>query len=279
MKLNVIIPTRGRPYQLAAAVYSLFFCASGKHDITFCVACDDDDEPSKLAIRELRQSHLPVFVRIGPRPETLGSVANDLAAHWPADVYQIFADDLICITNNWDDILAKAAEQTPHGVFWMKSAKEQRSLVPAVTEKWRAAAGGIFTENFPFWFDDLWLEELWVMATDDAPLELDVLVVDRPASTHRMRDLEFWARFYHAMRSERLAHGRKVSEALGLPPTLYTSVVGKEFARRMDEYPPLNKDDAAKIEASNKAETDAPSERYLRVKAKAEELMKMRLAA
>lgn len=270
MKINVLIPTRGRPLQLAAALYSLFFCASDKHEVQFCVACDDDDEPTKLALRELRQSHLPVFVRFGPRPETLGSVANDLAAHWPADVYQIFADDLMCITHGWDEILAQAVTNTPHGVFWMKSAKEQRSLVPAVTEKWRAAAGGIFTEHFPFWFDDLWLEELWVMATDEAPMELETLVVDRPSSTHRMRELDFWAGFYYSMRQERIRHGREIAMALGFA----TPVIGDEFARRMNAYPPLNKSDAAKIEASNKAETGEPSERYMRVKERAENLMR-----
>lgn len=279
MKINVLIPTRGRPLQLAAALYSLFFCASDKHELTFCVACDDDDDPTKNALRELRQSHLPIFVRVGPRPETLGSVANDLAAHWPADVYQVFADDLICITHGWDDILAQAVEKTPHGVFWMKSAKAQRSLVPAVTEKWRAAAGEIFTEYFPYWFDDLWLEELWVMATGEAPISLETLVVDRPASTHRMRELSFWARFYHALRSERLERGRRIASALNLPECSFASIIGKEFAKRMDSYPPLNEEDAAKIEASNKAETTPPSEQYLRVKAKAEELMKMKVAA
>lgn len=271
MKLNVLIPSRGRPYQLAAALYSLFFCASGKHELTMCVACDDDDDPTKNALRELRQSGLPVFVRVGPRPETLGSVANDLAAHWPADVYQVFGDDLMCITNNWDEILAQAVEKTPHGVFWMKSAKDQRSHVPAVTEKWRAAAGGIFTEHFPFWFDDLWLEELWVMATDDVPIELDAWVIDRPAATHRMRDLEFWTRFYYSMRNDRLEHGRSIARTLGFSEP----VVGVEFARRMNnEAVPLSAEASAKIELSNKAETGEPSEQYMRTKERAEKLMR-----
>jgi hypothetical protein len=235
-----------------------------------CVACDDDDEPTKLALRELRQSGLPVFVRVGPRPETLGSVANDLAAHWPADVYQVFGDDLMCITHGWDEILAQAVEKTPHGVFWMKSAKDQQSLVPAITEKWRAAAGEIFTEHFPYWFDDLWLTETWVMATGDAPIYLETLVVDRPSSTHRMRELEFWARFFYTMRQERLEQGRKIASALGFKEP----AISKPFAQRMDTYPPLSGEAATKIEASNKAETGEPSEQYLRVKARAEELMR-----
>jgi hypothetical protein len=239
-----------------------------------CVACDDDDEPTKHALRELRQSGLPVFVRVGPRPETLGSVANDLAAHWPADVYQVFGDDLMCITHGWDEILAQAVEKTPHGVFWMKSAKDQQSLVPAVTEKWRVAAGGIFTEYFPYWFDDLWLTESWVMATGEEPIFLESLVVDRPASTHRMRELDFWAKFYYTMRQERAAHGRKIAALLSLPDKDFGAEVARRFSERMDTYPPLNRNDAIKIETSNKAETTPPSEAYLRTKARAEELMR-----
>ena len=276
MKLNVLIPTRGRPYQLAAAIYSLFFCSSGKHELRFCVACDDDDEPTQVALREMRQ-HLPIFVRVGPRPDNLGSVANDLSAHWSADAYQVFGDDLMCITNNWDDILAQAVKKTPHGVFWMKSAKDQTSLVPAVTEKWRAAAGGIFTEHFPFWFDDMWLLELWIMATDADPIFLDTLVVDRPHSTHRMRDLQFWSRFFYAMRQGRVDHGSRIASALGLP----APVVGPEFGKRMNKYEPLSAEKSASVELSNKADTGAPSEQYLNIKARAEELMRkaMRKAA
>ena len=274
MKINVLIPTRGRPLQLAAALYSMFFCSSDKHEVKFCVACDDDDEPTKLALRELRQSHLPVSVRIGPRPDTLGSVANDMAAHWPADVYQIFADDLMCITHGWDEILAQAVTQTPHGVFWMKSAKHQQSLVPAVTEQWRVAAGQIFTEYFPYWFDDLWLQESWIMATGENPIFLDTVVVDRPSSTHRMRELEFWAKFYFAMRDERREHARAIADVLNLPEKAFASLMREAFSKRMETYPPLNANDAAKVEASNKAETGPPSESYVRVKERAENLMR-----
>jgi hypothetical protein len=237
--------------------------------VRYCVACDDDDEPTKEFLRDARME-MGISVRVGPRPDNLGSVANDLALHWPADVYQVFGDDLLCITYGWDKNLAEAVRKTPHGVFWMKSARTDESLVPAVTEKWRAAAGGIFTEHFPFWYDDLWLIELWVMATDADPIYLENTVVDKPTATHRMRDLAFWSRFFIHMRQARVEHGREIARNLGL----HTPVIGQEFANRMNKYGPLSAEFAAKVELGNKAETTPPSGAYLRIKARAENLMR-----
>ena len=269
MKISVLIPSRGRVRQLAASLTALWMCESGENEVHYCVACDDDDQDTREFLHAARME-LPINARIGPRPDNLGGVANDLALHWPADVYQVFGDDLLCITYGWDRNLADAARKTPHGVFWMRSARKDESLVPAVTEKWRAAAGGIFTEHFPFWFDDLWLIELWVMATDADPIYVENVVVDKPVSTHRMRDLEFWARFFYSMRQNRVEHGREIARNLGFP----SPKIGQEFANRMNRYEPLSAAFSAKVELSNKAETGEPSEQYLMMKARAQELLK-----
>lgn len=269
MKLNVLIPTRGRPLQLAAAIYSLFFCASGEHDIHFCVACDEDDEATQNALKEIR-SAIPTYVRVGPRPESLGSVANDLAMHWPADAYAIWADDLMCITYGWDEVIAKAVEETPHGVFWWTAARDVATFVPVITEKWRAAAGRVFTEHFPFWYDDLWLHELWIMATDADPISLDCKVIDKPRGTQRMRDLRFWHDFYTYMRAERVQEGKAIAKALGMPEPK----IGPHLAKRLNEMSIVTDDFLDDIMVKNKAETGAPSEFYLRVKARAENLMR-----
>ena len=245
-------------------------CESGKHEVMYRIACDDDDKATIDFLKTIAYE-FPFSVRIGPRPATLGSVANDLAAHWPADVYQVFADDLACITYGWDEVLAAAVEKTPHGVFWWKSARTDESLVPAVTEAWRVAAGGIFTEYFPFWYDDLWLRDLWIMTTDENQIYLDAFVVDKPIATHRMRDLKFWADFFCAMKWERVKHGKRIAANLGLPEPL----IGEPFAKRFYEAAPaFDEKWAAKIEKMNRAETDPPSEQYLETKARAEELMR-----
>lgn len=269
MKLHVLIPTRGRPQQLAAAIYSLYALSSGEHEIIFCVAVDDDDEKSIETLRALR-ARVPVYIRIGPRPETLGSVANDLARAWPADAYAVWADDLMCATYGWDETIAKALQETPHGIFWWTSARKEATFVPIISEKWRAAAGQVFTEHFPFWYDDLWLQEVWCMATDSGPISLPIEVVDKPTETQRMRDLRFWHDFYTFMRSERVLQGRRIAAALGMGEP----IIGDELARRLNEMSIVPDDFLADIEVKNKAETGEPSLVYTRTKQQAEELMR-----
>lgn len=269
MKLNILIPTRGRPYQLAAALYSLFFCASGKHEIQFCVACDEDDMPTQEALRALRPK-MPLFVRLGPRPETLGSVANDLAAHWPADAYAIWADDLMCVTYGWDEVVAQAVEEKPYGVFWWTPARDEATYVPVVTEKWRAATGFVFTDHFPFWYDDIWLHELWIFATGEDPIALNARVVDKPRETQRMRDLHFWHEFYHGMRPLRVRQAREIAAKLGLGESALTPYI----VPRLDAASKVPAGFLEDIEEKNKAETTPPSDAYLRTKARAEKILK-----
>ncbi len=263
--ISVLIPSRGRVRQLAAAITTLFQCWSGENPLQICVACDDDDPHTREFLDAARTEGLPVSYRVGPRPDTLGSVANDLARQWPADAYAVFADDLLCLTPGWDKVIARAVEEKPYGVFWWKSARDENTLVPIVTERWRAAAGGIFTEYFPFWYDDLWLYELWVMATDENPIVLDMLVLDRPNDTQRMRELEFWNGFYHRMREERVLHGRRIAGALGLAIPL----IADKWKEMLNRYKFSDMGELSRIEQSNRAEKGEPSEQYMRTKFKA----------
>ena len=268
MKLNVLIPSRGRPYQLAAALYSLAMNASNEHEVTLCVACDDDDIATQECLRALRPK-MPLYIRIGPRPDSLGSVANDLSDKWKADAYLIFADDLICSTYGWDAVVAKAVEETPHGVFWWTSASGVPTFVPIITEKWRAACGRLFTEHFPFWYDDLWLMELWVRATESEPIVLDIKVVDKPTATIRMRELRFWHDFFTFMRAERIEEGIRIAEALGLRKP----IIGKILSDKLDMHAVVSDNFLEDIMRRNKAESTPPDEAYKRAKERAEMLM------
>jgi len=249
-------------------------CQSAENEVLYIVAVDDDDLPTKILV-ENASNDIPLAMRLGPRPPSLGSVANDLAEHWPADAYAVWADDLLCITNDWDKEVAKAVAETPHGVFWWKNQADQMSLVPIVTEKWRAAAGRIFTEHFPFWYDDCWLYELWIMATDTNIKLLDIRAVDKPTATTGMRELPFWNHFYHAMRATRIEEAKAIAARLGLPEP----ACGPALKELLDHYSERDEKVLANIMIGNKAETGEPSERYLAAKRRAEELLTLKAAA
>lgn len=265
----MIIPSRERPRQLAAALTSLHMTASGEHQVQFCVACDDDDIGTKLFLTKA-QTELPIAVRIGPRPESLGSIATDLADHWRADVYAVFGDDMLCLSLDWDKTIAEAVEKTPHGVFWWKDGRGTPTLIPIITEKWRATTGRIFTDLFPFWYDDVWLYELWVMVTDSDPIFLDINALDRPQATIRMRELRFWTEFFHFMRAERLRESREIAKALGLKEP----VLGEYTKLFLDQHMLEDEDEIQDIMRRNKAESTPPDAAYNRAKERAVDLMR-----
>lgn len=219
MRITVVIPSRGRVFGLTGILRSMRFLESGKHEVKYVVGVDEDDVETQEACKKLRDARvLPLGYRTDARPVSLGGLINQLALCEPADVYTAINDDIVCLTPNWDDEIAKEVEKLPHGVFWWTDASSNGALFPIVTEKWRAAAGGIFGEWFPFWYDDLCLLELWVMATDEEVHQLPILICDKPRTvTHRMRELRFWQRIYIASRVLRIKLAREIAEKLGLP--------------------------------------------------------------
>lgn len=272
MDISIIIPSRGRVRGLEAVLYSLHYLQSGEHNIRYGVICDDDDLPTIMACREMREL-IPLGYRIGPRQETMGSTINDMAnrmhAEKPCDVYGVINDDILCVSIDWDKAIAKAVSQTPHGVFWWNNDYHMDALYPIVTETWRQAAGGIFGENFPFWYDDLCLIELWCMATEQDPLRIDASIVDKPVKTQRMRELKFWQSVYTKTRKLRVQQGKEIAKKLGLP----IPQTGEIFAQRLTDAL-IAMDDVylAQIE-KNQGETTEPDAAYLRAKQKAKALL------
>lgn len=218
--------------------------------------------------------HIPITNRVGPRQTTMGGAINDMAAYAAgqgAEVYVVINDDILCLSANWDQTIAEAVEKVPHGVFWWgcDPSMSQDALYPVVTEKWRSAAGGIFTDYFPFWYDDLCLAELWLMATDSEALRLDCQIIDRPVKTTRMRELRFWQQVYTRTRVLRETQARDIAAKLGLPSPECTTHVSKLMTARLKAVPDEKLDDIERTQG----ETTAPDAAYLEAKANAEKLL------
>lgn len=241
---------------------------SGEHEVAYGVCCDDDDPQTSLLCAGL-QGEIPLAFRVGPRPESLGGVINDMAERMPADAYLALTDHCLCLTPNWDEKIAAAVAQTPHGVFWWKNALPHEALLAIVTEGWRKAAGGIFTDHYPFWFDDLCLLEQWVMATDAEPLVLDVTLAHKATSTHRMRDLPFWQDFFIRTRALRVEKGKEIAAALGLPTPAIGFALAERLTAILKSVPPS---ELHKIE-QGQGDASPPDPAYLAAKARAESIL------
>ena len=270
MRIAVIIPSRERAIGLAAVITSLDMLASGKNEITYGVCADEDDPPTKLFALGI-QARMPdrIAVRVGPRPQSLGALVNDMALRLPADAYCSITDDILCLTPAWDEEIRAKIEETPHGVFWWRNALEQDSLFAVVSDAWRQAAGGIFTNYYPFWFDDWALAELWTLATGREPLRLNAQIADKPRHTHRLRDIPFWQSFYIFTRAERVRWARDIAAKLGLPEPLHAEAMADRLNAALHA---MDAEAAKRIELQG--DTEAPDAAYVATKVRAENMMR-----
>lgn len=271
MDITVIIPSRGRVRGLSAILASLKFLESGKHRVQYGVCCDEDDIATAMFCQTY-QSELPhqFSYKIGPRPESLGGVINEMAGLMPADLYFMLTDHCLCLTPEWDDIAAKAAEETPHGIFfWTIVYPKLDGHFCIVTEKWRAADGRLMSEDYPFWFDDLALLEQYPLATGQGAMHLPIEMAFIPAKTHRMRDLKFWRDYFIFKRADRVERGKAIAEKLGLPIPAF----GEAFAQALSELLPKASDEHLDYITNLNGDQSEPDASYLAAKAKAEQEM------
>lgn len=265
MDITVIIPSRGRTRLLSTVLTSLNLLESGNHKVTYAVCCDDDDPRTSLFCAGM-QKDIPLAFWKRPRPESLGGIINDMAEAVPGDVYVLAIDDILPLTLNWDEVVAQAVKDTPYGVFWWTNKLPDETTIPVVTETWRKAAGHIYTNHYPFWYDDLCLLELWLMTTGQEAIRPGIEFVDRPKTTMRMRDLKFWQQFFLKTRKLRIQEAKIIAKNLGLPAPKYA----EQLAERLDGLlKPASDEELERIQ-SNQGDMGEPDPAYLRAKARAE---------
>lgn len=260
VRIAVLIPSRGRPNGLLATILSMHGKLSGQNDVTYVIGCDAGDDDTISMALSLWQGGLPVVPRIGERPESLGGLVNQLAEKCPADVYCSLGDDVRVLTMGWDGVVAKAWRAEPDGVWWWCASNDATFAI--VSEAWRQAAGRIFSDHFPYWWDDLGLIEIQRYVLGRKGDRLDIHLQDRAAGTHRMRDLAFWERFFWSLRGERQAEARMIAERLGRPAV---SLDGLSLEKNAD----FNADE---IEAKD-GDRSPPTPEYLSILNRAKALM------
>ncbi len=267
MKITVILPTRGRAIQMVAALNSFKSQESGKHEVVYGVACDVDDQAT-IGTCQILQARMPLCYDVQPRTPSLGGRVNRLAELMPADVYCSTADDVLCMSKDWDESIAKEYEKNDAGVYWWTMFHKEYALYAIVSEKWRKATGRIFTEHFPYWFDDIWLLELWILSSETPFQYIEAKIADCPKATTRMRDLAFWHDFWHYTRPARIKEAKEIAAKLGWPEPKTADILATVIGRPVPEFV----DNMAKIEA-HQGDKGPPSIEYIKAKSKAQEIM------
>lgn len=264
----ILINSRGNPEKLTATCVALAGLAARPELVRFCIRADADDTETIAAIGRLGHL-LSVNLTIGPRPISLGAEVNRMAANIEAGFYHVFNDDVIPLTVNWDlPQLERRALEPDFVSCWTLAPGPTAPDYPIVSRKWLDAAGSLFTEHYPYWFDDMDLANRYLMVKGKVIDLMGIGLHARKTKTQRMRDFGFWFSFFRSMEGERIAWAKSIAENLGLPePT-------EEWIER------TRMGDIAWFERKKELETERkysdpsePDPAYLSARAKAQSMM------
>jgi hypothetical protein len=205
MNVTISIPTRGEAPLLDPVVRS-YLDNAAQPDLVRIVVCVDDDDPAWQA-RELNfNPHPSVMVSRAPREDALGDKWNRAIALAPAGVYGAGTDDNSIVTQGWDDRLREGAALFEDGIgvlYFGEAPNAQLPMMQAVTQGWVDGFGGIYPSHFPYWFIDMWLDELAMMTGRMCWVEIGLNSLGGRGKTRGLRDVRFWNQFFDLTRPVR----------------------------------------------------------------------------
>lgn len=280
MKIAFCLVTRGNPKRAAAVIECARSLQGDTNEIEYLVGVDADDTDS---YNYFRQNYPGIVLSVDKRPKGVGVVWNRLIQRAEADIYCPFPDDSFVGCPFWDDVIvdtfkkryAKAPKEC-HVLGWNDLANPNQCTLPIVSREWVEMTGKLYDERFPFWFYDTAVTETFSFVMGQpVPCHPGLILAARKGVTQRMRDLEFWWRFFIHTRQERLENAKEYRARLGIE--LHDGMLDdciKSWERR-DRYGMAEIDEFEAIAGERKP----PTPEYLQAKADAESLMNMEKAA
>jgi len=281
-RIALLLPSRGRPSRLELALDSIGATAARPDDVVVVVGVDNDDAAT-IALSARFRSPVALSWSVGPREMTLGRLWNRLAtAEHGCDLLAMFTDDYVMATPGWDDRYREAAARMPmgYGVAWPHDPLHGADVcsLPVITRSLMARMGFFVPPWFPYWFHDVWIEEMGAFVGCRLPLAARVAAPDGRGTTQNMRDLAFWAKLFDAMRPARMAlAGRLLDEMYADRQALRDRLKNdmSETARlyRMRNRKLASPLRSAIIERLRGARRDPPGPRYVAARREAQALL------
>lgn len=212
--ISVLIPERGRPEMLWRLIHSLLETAQGDNRIEILVAIDDDDpawEGSNDEINSPARTDPRVFYTIGPRPKTLGEKLNLLAARAKGAALFFLANDYVMLTDGWPGIIREAVAALPNGMgvpFPIDSLHPDHASFPIISRRMYEAVNMFAPPWFPYWYVDTWWDEVGILLGVRPQIAIEVSAPEGRGKPQGLRDVTFWATFFHRMRPFRVRDAR-----------------------------------------------------------------------
>ncbi len=269
MKIAVCIVSRKRPLPLIAVVMTASRLRSGGHEIDFVIAGDDDDDQTASAVASLAaedglQSHIHLVRRPRSSQGRSSNLALESARELRPFAVTMLTDRTIPITPGWDDMVARAAAEQPRRCTWWSSPQDPVCVVPILPTAWLDAADWRWSpEIFPFWYNDIWNQELDLMISGGGLIKVGVNYAGSRGATQRGREFGFWQSVYAATRPLRVEQAKRMAAHMGITSGLH------DFAAEFANYDRQMLAGAPAFEERFGDKSD-PDLGYLELKARAE---------
>ncbi|MEB3197676.1 MAG: tetratricopeptide repeat protein [Candidatus Sericytochromatia bacterium] len=293
--ISVLVASRGRPEALGRYLLSVRDTVARPDLIDVWVYRDNDDESESLDLQKLVGPIIKVHVIEGPPLLTQGEICNTLRRACTSNpgIYCPGGDKLRYETFGWDEEVRQAFSYYPDrlALVFLRDQINGKNFASTflISAEWANALGRIFTEYFPFWYDDTWLNSLAQMIGRFHPLQSTLRV--QIGETQRMQNLLFWEQFFNCTFPVRVKESERLRELL-IPTrhdddTALTEAVNTLHAvwRESSQLPPMRKIQLVQLERrqSKRLRTSNPRDAgdsvYRLVERRAAELLRQWAAA
>lgn len=282
----VSLPTRGEAPHLEAVARSYIELAADPEHVTVVVSVDNDDlawvnndDPvwPEGRVSAMQEKLGPrAIVSVAPREDCLGDKWNRALKVCPGDIYCVATDDNVVATKGWDEALRAGAALYPDDcgvIYYGEAPGAALPMCQAVTHGWADAFGGLYPSWFPFWFIDMWLDELAMMTGRMVWVDVAIRSCDGRGKTRGLRDVRYWNQFFDLTRPVREAQAdQAIDELYKDMPWMAWRLRGKgRLALRTVFEGRSQFIYAEAVEAQATRATENPEDaRYVRIKARAD---------
>ncbi len=219
--ISLLMPTRGRTDKLQMVLDSIDATVVNADGVILNIYVDDDDLDTiefSSAFTRLTEYRFCISWHILPRTGSMGMMLDALyRTSRPAEVYAPMTDDYIFRTHGWDKLIRDVWARYPDGV-WLAYPHDPTSpgnvTFAIIGSCWISVTGRYLTNYFPFWFDDVWLDQVAQLIGRRIALPMEMEPIGGKGVTQRMFNLWFWQQFFANTLDERIEEANSLSRAL-----------------------------------------------------------------
>ena len=219
--ISLILPTRGRPQMLAQVFDSIEQTAAQKQKVAAWLYIDHDDQVTLDAIQsgQFNKYTFGIHWMLGEKTASLGELQNASCEQCTSGsgIFMLHADDTTFLTPGWDDIIRRGFDTVPDRImvaYPHDPELHEPTFQMVLSAEWIAATGRFSTAYFPYWFDDIWLDQIGQMLGRRQRLPIKLGLIGGKGKTNRMRNVAFWTAFYNHTLDERIATAAKLRDII-----------------------------------------------------------------